>query len=48
MGLRYRTGLAQRPLTLRLNISNITDKRYFMGNMIGDPRMVSFSATMQF
>jgi iron complex outermembrane receptor protein len=47
-GLRYRTGVADHPLTVRLNVTNVTDKRYWLGNIPGDPRVVSLSATMGF
>ncbi len=49
IGMRYRTTLSQRPLTLRLNINNLMDKDYWLNAYyVGAPRSVAFSAQMQF
>lgn len=52
-GLRYAAKWAERPVTLRLNVENLTDKDYW-GSVdrgflyTGQPRTVSLSATMDF
>lgn len=53
IGLRYETGPIRSPLIARLNISNVTDKHYWlsMGGtsfQLGAPRTVSFSLTKKF
>lgn len=49
VGLRYTTKAAGKPLTLRLNVSNLTNKSYWINSYyVGSPRSVAFSAQMQF
>lgn len=53
MGLRYTTKIYGNDTIFRLNVTNITDKAYWMSNytigtMLGSPRMVELSATMKF
>ena len=49
LGARYATTLAGRALTLRLNLSNVADKRYWMNSYyVGPPRSLAVSAQMQF
>jgi iron complex outermembrane receptor protein len=48
-GARYETGVGQHPLTLRLNVNNVTDKAYWnQGITLGTPRTVLFSASTEF
>lgn len=48
-GLRYETQLMQRLLTFRLDVANLTDKRYWLsGSSIGEPRTVRLSMTADF
>ncbi|MBD1601617.1 TonB-dependent receptor [Pseudomonas typographi] len=48
-GARYRLPLAGNDLTLRVNVSNLTDKKYWLNNSyLGDPRTVAFSAQLEF
>jgi outer membrane receptor protein involved in Fe transport len=53
-GLRYETRFDGAPLIARLNVTNITNKHYWIvgniGNsfMLGAPRTVSFSLTKKF
>ncbi|MFB4393351.1 MULTISPECIES: TonB-dependent receptor [unclassified Pseudomonas] len=52
-GARYKLKLAEKDLTLRVNVENITDKNYWAsangGYMTqGDPRLVKFSGTIDF
>ncbi|MDF3884945.1 TonB-dependent receptor [Cupriavidus basilensis] len=54
LGARYQTTLARRQTTLRLNVRNVFDQRYwaavdaFGGVAIGEPRTLLLSATMRF
>ena len=48
VGARYKMKLDTHPLILRAGVSNITDKHYWVGNILGDPRIFSFSAQIQF
>jgi iron complex outermembrane receptor protein len=49
IGARYRMEVANTPLTLRFNINNLTDERYWANNsFLGDTRTISFSANIQF
>jgi len=49
IGMRYATKVASKPVTLRLNVSNLTDKSYWLNSYyVGSPRSVAFSAQMQF
>lgn len=48
-GVRYAADVAQRPVTLRLNVNNLTDKIYWANYAyVGDPRTVSISVNTQF
>lgn len=52
-GARYKMKLAEKDLTLRVNVENITDKNYWAsanGGYLsqGDPRLVKFSGTVDF
>ena len=48
-GARYRLPLGDEALTLRLNVSNLTDKKYWLNtSYLGDPRTVAFSAQFEF
>lgn len=48
LGARYATTIARLPVTLRLEIQNVGDRRYwFNTNTIGDPRTVLFSVSTQ-
>lgn len=52
-GARYRLKVAEKDLTLRMNVENITDKNYWAsanGGYLtqGDPRLVKFSGTLDF
>jgi iron complex outermembrane receptor protein len=49
LGARYVARVYGRETTLRLNVSNVTDKEYWASNVaVGEPRTVTFSATMKF
>jgi iron complex outermembrane recepter protein len=49
LGVRYATQLSGKLLTLRLNVSNLTDKNYWLNSYyVGAPRSVAFSAQLQF
>jgi iron complex outermembrane receptor protein len=49
LGVRYNARIAGQDTTLRINASNITDKRYWLPyGYINDPRYVSFSAQVRF
>jgi len=49
LGARYETKIYNKPLTLRLNVSNIEDKSYWMNSYyVGPPRTIAFSAQMKF
>ncbi len=48
-GVRYGFELGQRPVTLRLNVNNVTDKRYWANEyFLGDARTVLFSVNTKF
>ncbi|MFJ7882438.1 TonB-dependent siderophore receptor [Pseudomonas sp. NPDC096917] len=48
-GARYRVKVAENDLTLRLNVSNLTNKEYWLNSYyLGDPRAVQFSAQLEF
>ncbi len=49
VGARYEMQLAGYPLTLRLEANNLSDKAYWAnGSVVGDPRAIAFSASMEF
>lgn len=53
LGLRYATAVYGYDTTLRLDVTNVTDERYWMSNyttgaMLGAPRTIAFSGTMKF
>lgn len=49
MGMRYVTKVSGRPLTLRLNVNNVTNRDYWLNSYyLGTPRSVAFSAQMPF
>jgi iron complex outermembrane receptor protein len=49
IGARYQLNIAEKPVTLRVNISNLTDKRYWANYVyLGDGRRVSLSANVEF
>lgn len=49
LGARYETKIHNNPLTLRLNVSNIENKSYWLNSYyVGKPRTVAFSAQMRF
>ena len=49
IGVRYKTRLSGLPLTLRLNVSNLTNKSYWLtANSTGAPRTVGFSGQIEF
>lgn len=48
-GARYRLPLGDNSLTLRMNVSNLTDKHYWLNtSYLGDPRTIAFSAQVEF
>lgn len=52
-GARYKLKVAEKDLTLRVNVENLTDKNYWAsanGGYLtqGDPRLVKFSGTLDF
>ncbi|MDR2637615.1 MAG: TonB-dependent receptor, partial [Zoogloeaceae bacterium] len=48
-GLRYVIDAGGYPLTLRLNVNNLADKRYWINqNYLGDPRTVVMSLNLKF
>ncbi|MCO8171753.1 TonB-dependent receptor [Pseudomonas sp. 21LCFQ02] len=48
-GARYRLPLGDNTLTLRANLSNLTDKKYWLNtSYLGDPRTLAFSAQLEF
>lgn len=48
-GLRYATKVTGRPVTLRLNVNNLTNKNYWINSYyVGSPRSVALSAQVQF
>nr|WP_315234923.1 TonB-dependent receptor [uncultured Albidiferax sp.] len=49
IGMRYATQASGKPLTLRLNVSNLTNKSYWLNSYyVGAPRSIAFSAQLQF
>ncbi len=49
LGVRYATQLAGKPLSLRLAVSNLADRDYWLNSYyLGTPRSVAFSAQMAF
>jgi iron complex outermembrane receptor protein len=49
LGLRYATQVYGKPLTLRANVSNVTDKNYWQNSYyLGTPRTVALSAQITF
>ncbi|MDD3483186.1 TonB-dependent siderophore receptor [Azovibrio restrictus] len=49
LGLRYTLAAGEYPLTLRLNVNNVTDKRYWVNQYyLGDARTVVMSANLRF
>ncbi|ATB70072.1 Ferrichrome receptor FcuA [Sulfurospirillum diekertiae] len=48
IGARYTTKMGSYPTVFRFNVSNITDKHYWVGNILGDPRIFSLSVQMKF
>ena len=49
IGARYQLELASTPVTLRLNISNLTDESYWAGNWyLGEGRRMTLSANFSF
>jgi iron complex outermembrane recepter protein len=49
MGLRYNTRISQRPLILRANVTNLTNKSYWTSSSFeGDPRTIAVSAQIKF
>ncbi|MFC3941850.1 TonB-dependent receptor [Pseudomonas gingeri NCPPB 3146 = LMG 5327] len=48
-GARYRMRLSENNLTLRMNVSNLTNKEYWLNSSyLGDPRTLAFSAQLEF
>ena len=48
-GARYRMKISENDLTLRMNVSNLANKEYWLNShYIGDPRTVQFSAQLEF
>ncbi|MCF8980333.1 TonB-dependent siderophore receptor [Pseudomonas syringae] len=48
-GARYRMRVSENDLTLRVNISNLANKEYWLNSSyLGDPRTVAFSAQLEF
>ena len=48
-GARYRMKVSQNDLTLRMNVSNLANKDYWLNShYLGDPRTVQFSAQLEF
>lgn len=49
LGLRYALKVGAQPVTLRLNVNNVTDKQYWLNSYyVGSPRSIAFSAQVQF
>lgn len=51
VGARYETALVGKPVTLRANVFNLTNKAYWAGSLssgLGAPRTIMFSASMDF
>ncbi|MBO6279163.1 MAG: TonB-dependent receptor, partial [Pseudomonas sp.] len=48
-GARYRMKVSENDLTLRMNVSNLANKDYWLNShYLGDPRTVQFSAQLEF
>ena len=48
-GARYRMKVSENDLTLRMNVSNLANKEYWLNShYLGDPRTVQFSAQLEF
>ncbi|PWB30491.1 TonB-dependent siderophore receptor [Pseudomonas sp. SDI] len=48
-GARYKLHVADNNLTLRVNLSNLSNKEYWLNSFyLGDPRTVAFSAQLEF
>lgn len=48
-GARYRMRLSENNLTLRMNVSNLANKEYWLNSSyLGEPRTVAFSAQLEF
>lgn len=49
VGARYTAKVFDKPLTLRLNVTNVTNESYWISNYYtGDPRTITFSAQLRF
>ena len=49
LGVRYQLDVGDYPLTLRLNVNNLTDKAYWANSSaVGDGRRVALSANINF
>lgn len=49
VGARYETKIYGYPTIFRLNVTNVTDKSYWMSDsFVGDPRSIAFSAQVKF
>lgn len=50
VGARYETALAERPVTLRLDVNNVADKAYWTdsGVLLGEPRTLLLSVSTEF
>ncbi len=49
LGARFTTDLASHPLILRLDVTNLADKNYWLdSSYTGSPRQVAFSAQLRF
>ncbi|KAA8735250.1 TonB-dependent siderophore receptor [Acinetobacter qingfengensis] len=49
LGARYRMDIQNYPVTLRLNVNNILNKKYWANtSVLGDPRTFMFSASIKF
>lgn len=49
LGARYQTSVSSKLVTFRLNVANITDKRYWLPyGYVSDPRYVTFSTELDF
>ena len=48
-GLRYKTKLDKYPTTFIMNVTNLTDKKYWRSSTsFGEPRNIAFSMKMEF
>lgn len=49
LGLRYSTKVDGRPVSLRLNVNNVTNRNYWLNSYyLGSPRSIAFSAQVTF